>query len=61
MPEEIENKDATGTTKEAYEPPEIRRIRLAADEMASAGCKAVLVAPGVCRRDGLLINIALGS
>ena len=59
MDEEIKKED--GPPREPYEAPEIRRVRLAADEMASAGCKAVLVAPGVCRRDGLFINIALGS
>jgi hypothetical protein len=26
-------------TKEAYEPPEVRRIKLVAEEMAAVGCK----------------------
>jgi hypothetical protein len=32
--------------KEAYEPPEILRVKLAKDEMAVVGCKRTIVSAG---------------
>lgn len=49
--------------KEPYEPPRIRKVRLAADELAVTGCKSTPVGgnPNVCRRGVVLVNRTIGS
>jgi hypothetical protein len=52
-----------GTTREAYETPRVRRIRLVADELAVAGCKSTPVSGSriVCRRGRVIVNRTIGS
>lgn len=47
--------------KLAYEPPRIRKVKLAADELAVAGCKSQMVGTEVCLRGGVLVNRFRGS
>jgi hypothetical protein len=44
-----------------YEPPRIRKVKLAADELAVAGCKSQMVGTEVCLRGGVLVNRFRGS
>jgi hypothetical protein len=49
-------------TREPYEPPVVRRIRLVPEEVAAGNCKSVQVAPNVCRQaGGILKNFTIGS
>jgi hypothetical protein len=47
--------------KRAYESPRIRKVKLAADELAVAGCKSQMVGTEVCLRGGVLVNRFRGS
>ena len=49
------------TAKLPYEPPRIRKVKLAADELAVAGCKSQMVGTEVCLRGGVLVNRFKGS
>ena len=44
------------SAKLAYEAPRIRKVKLAADELAVAGCKSQMVGTEVCLRGGVLVN-----
>jgi hypothetical protein len=44
-----------------YEPPRIRKVKLAPDELAVAGCKSQMVGTEVCLRGGVLVNRFRGS
>jgi hypothetical protein len=48
-------------SKKPYEPPRIRRIKLAGDELAVAHCKSIQVAPLVCKKGAVLFNKTIGS
>jgi len=50
-------------SREAYEKPRIRKIRLVADELAVAGCKATPVGGSrvICRRGRVIVNRTIGS
>lgn len=49
-------------TREPYDPPAIRRIKLVPEEVAAGNCKAVQVFPNVCRQPGgILKNFTIGS
>lgn len=50
--------------REPYDPPQVTRVRLAAEEMAVAACKSVRVGPPgteLCNRTGTFVNKAIGS
>lgn len=47
--------------KRTYESPRIRKVKLAADELAVAGCKSQMVGTEVCLRGGVLVNRFRGS
>jgi hypothetical protein len=49
--------------REPYEPPQIRRVKLEADELAVAGCKSESVGgnPNLCRRGAVIVNRTIGS
>ena len=47
--------------REKYEPPVVRKVKLAPDELAVAGCKSIMVSPIVCRRGTQLFNRTAGS
>ena len=47
--------------KKPYEPPKIRKIKLAGDELAVAHCNSVQVAPNVCKQGGVLFAKTIGS
>jgi hypothetical protein len=47
--------------KRLYESPRIRKVKLAADELAVAGCKSQMVGTEVCLRGGVLVNRFRGS
>jgi hypothetical protein len=47
--------------KRAYESPRIRKVKLAPDELAVAGCKSQMVGTEVCLRGGVLVNRFRGS
>lgn len=49
------------TARLPYEPPRIRKVKLAADELAVAGCKSQMVGTEVCLRGGVLVNRFRGS
>jgi hypothetical protein len=48
-------------TREAYEPPLIRKVKLVPGEIAVAGCKSTQIAPNLCRRGTQLFIKAIGS
>ena len=48
-------------TREPYEPPGIRKVKLVADEVAVTGCKSNMVTPSVCRNGAQLVNFSRGS
>jgi hypothetical protein len=48
-------------SKLPYEPPRIRKVKLAPDELAVAGCKSQMVGTEVCLRGGVLVNRFRGS
>ena len=47
--------------KRPYESPRIRKVKLAAEELAVAGCKSQMVGTEVCLRGGVLVNRFRGS
>ncbi len=49
--------------REPYEPPKVRKVKLAGDELAVAGCKSTPVggSRNVCRRGGVVTNRSIGS
>ena len=49
--------------RETYEPPRVRKVKLAGDELAVAGCKSQSVGGSqvVCRRGGVVTNRNIGS
>lgn len=47
--------------KRPYESPRIRRVKLAPEELAVAGCKSQMVGTEVCLRGGVLVNRFRGS
>jgi hypothetical protein len=49
--------------REPYEPPRVRKVKLAGDELAVAGCKSTPVGGSriVCRRGSVVINRNIGS
>jgi len=49
------------SAKLPYEPPRIRKVKLAPDELAVAGCKSQMVGTEVCLRGGVLVNRFRGS
>ena len=54
-------KKAASSTRQPYEPPRVRKVKLVPDEVAVAGCKSQMVGTQVCRRGGVLINRFRGS
>jgi len=48
-------------SKEKYETPQVRLIKITPDELASVGCKSIMVAPLVCNNNGIFINRQQGS
>jgi hypothetical protein len=61
MSKNIERNVENPSIKEPYEPPEVIRIRLFAEEMASGACKSIMVGTLVCQRGGILFNVTQGS
>jgi hypothetical protein len=55
----MENK--SGISRQPYEPPEIRRIKVVPEELAAAACKKVRISNNVCRVGGKLVNKTIGS
>jgi hypothetical protein len=47
--------------KKPYAPPRIRKIRLAADELAVAHCKSTQVVVNICKQGNVLFNKSIGS
>ena len=49
--------------RQPYEPPQVRRVKLEADELAVSGCKSESVGGSevVCRRGVVIVNRTLGS
>ena len=49
--------------REPYEPPRVRKVKLAGDELAVSGCKSTPVGGStiVCRRGGVVTNRNIGS
>jgi hypothetical protein len=48
-------------SRQPYEPPLIRKVKLVPGEVAVAGCKSVRIAPNVCRRGVQIIARTIGS
>ncbi|MCM2257081.1 MAG: hypothetical protein NDJ94_15625 [Vicinamibacteria bacterium] len=48
------------TARLPYSPPEIRRVTLAAEELAAAACKSVKVG-NFCKKGATLYNKTIGS
>jgi hypothetical protein len=50
-------------TRAPYEPPRVRKVKLAADELAVSGCKSQSVGGStvVCRRGTVVTNRNIGS
>jgi hypothetical protein len=57
-----EKKDAR-PSREPYEPPRVRKVKLAGDELAVSGCKSTPVGGNrsVCRRGNVVTNRNIGS
>lgn len=47
--------------KEPYEPPRIRKVKLAAGELAVAHCKSTQIAPNVCKKGISIFAKSIGS
>ena len=47
--------------REPYEAPRVRKITLAADEMAAAKCKTVQAGKEVCKRGSVFVTKTIGS
>jgi hypothetical protein len=49
--------------REPYEPPRVRKVKLAGDELAVSGCKSTPVGGStqVCRRGSVVTNRNIGS
>ena len=56
-------KDEKAPRREPYEPPQVRRVKLEADELAVAGCKSQSVGgnPFLCLRGAVIVNRTIGS
>jgi hypothetical protein len=56
-------RDPEPPSREGYEPPQVRKVTLEADELAVAGCKSESVGGSdvVCRRGAVIVNRTLGS
>ena len=48
-------------SREPYQPPRVRKVKLVPDELAVTGCKAVIVGVNVCRIGGRFVNFSRGS
>ena len=57
-----EKKDGR-SPREPYEPPRVRKVKLAGDELAVSGCKSTPVGGNrtVCRRGSVVTNRNIGS
>jgi hypothetical protein len=57
-----EKKDGR-SPREPYEPPRVRKVKLAGDELAVSGCKSTPVGGNraVCRRGNVVTNRNIGS
>ncbi len=49
------------STREPYEPPAVRKVKLVPDEVAVTGCKSNMIAPTVCHNGSRLVNFTRGS
>jgi len=48
--------------KQAYVPPQVRKVKLVPDELAVAGCKSNMITPTLCRRGpGQIVSRFRGS
>jgi hypothetical protein len=48
-------------TRQPYEPPLVRKVKLVPGEVAVAGCKSVRVTANLCRRGTQLFVRTIGS
>jgi hypothetical protein len=48
-------------SREPYEPPRIRKIKIVPEELAAAACKKTMVITTICRLGSKLINRLQGS
>ncbi|MCX5733196.1 MAG: hypothetical protein NTW68_02545 [candidate division NC10 bacterium] len=55
----MENK--SGTPRQPYEPPRIRKIKIVPEELAAAACKKTMITGTICRLGAKLINRLQGS
>ena len=55
--------DDKPSPREPYEAPQVRRVKLEADEMAVAGCKTQAVGgnQNLCLRGAVIVNRTIGS
>jgi len=53
--------NTSGSPRQPYEPPEIRKIKIVPEEIAAAACKKTQIGPNTCRVGSKLINKQIGS
>jgi hypothetical protein len=54
-------KEQEAAPKKPYEPPRIQAIKLAPEELASSGCKSLMIGPLTCNNAGIFVNRQSGS
>lgn len=55
----MEHKDPS--PRQPYEPPRIRKIKIAPEELAAAACKRTMILGYFCRTGSRLVNKLQGS
>jgi len=58
---EAELKKPADRRRNAYEAPDVRKVKLSGEEMASTGCKSTMVGVEVCNYGSLFVNRLQGS
>ena len=53
--------DKSGDSRQPYEPPRIRKIKIVPEELAAAACKKTMITGTICNRSGKLISRLKGS
>ena len=48
-------------SKEPYETPQVRKVKLVPDELAVGACKKQQVFPEFCNKGGVIVNRQIGS
>lgn len=55
------NENEAAFSKKPYEPPQVYRVVITPEELATTGCKSTIIGEDVCNNGSVLVNRQYGS